>query len=41
MDFKVSRNNKIVIMNFLPNAGSIKLTETGIKEIIGRIYYLI
>jgi uncharacterized SAM-binding protein YcdF (DUF218 family) len=39
VDNKVSRNNEIVIMDFLPDAESLKLTETGIKEGIGRIYY--
>jgi uncharacterized SAM-binding protein YcdF (DUF218 family) len=39
VDNKVSRNNEIVIMDFLPDAESLKLTETGIKEVIGRIYY--
>ncbi len=40
VDYKVSRNNEIVIMDFLPDAESIKLTETGIREIIGRLYYI-
>jgi uncharacterized SAM-binding protein YcdF (DUF218 family) len=38
VDYKVSRNNEIVIMDFLPDAESIKLTETGIREMIGRLY---
>jgi uncharacterized SAM-binding protein YcdF (DUF218 family) len=41
VDNKVSRNNEIVIMDFLPDAESLKLTETGFKEIIGRIFYLV
>jgi uncharacterized SAM-binding protein YcdF (DUF218 family) len=41
MDFKASRNNEIVIMDFLPDAEDLKQTETGIKEIIARIFYLV
>jgi uncharacterized SAM-binding protein YcdF (DUF218 family) len=41
VDYKVSRNNEMVIMDFLPNAESLKLAETGIKEIIGRIFYFV
>ncbi len=40
VDYKVGRNTEIVIMDFLPDVESLKQTETGIKEIIGRIYYL-
>lgn len=41
VDYKVSRNNQLVVMDFLPNAESLKLTDTGIREIIGRIFYLV
>ena len=41
VDYKVGRNNVIVIMDFLPDAENLKLTETGFKEIIGRIFYLV
>jgi uncharacterized SAM-binding protein YcdF (DUF218 family) len=41
VDYKVGRNKEIVIMDFLPDSESIKLTETGIREIIGRLFYLI
>jgi len=42
VDYKVSRNNEIEIMDFLPDAESLKQTETGIRELIGRlIYYFI
>jgi len=40
VDYKVSRNNKIVIMDFLPDAEDLKITEIGIREIIGRLLYL-
>jgi uncharacterized SAM-binding protein YcdF (DUF218 family) len=41
VDYKVSRNNKIVIMDFLPNAQCLEQTETGCREILGRIFYII
>lgn len=41
VDYKVSRNNELVVMDFLPDAESLKLTEIGVKEIIGRIFYLV
>ena len=40
VDYKTNRNYKIVVMDFLVDAESLKLTESGIKEIIGRIFYL-
>lgn len=39
VDYKASRNEIKTIMDFLPSAEGLKLTETGIREIIGRIYY--
>jgi uncharacterized SAM-binding protein YcdF (DUF218 family) len=41
VDYKSERNNKITIFDFLPNANNLELTETGIREIIGRLFYLI
>jgi uncharacterized SAM-binding protein YcdF (DUF218 family) len=41
VDYKANRNNKNTIMNFLPSGTNLELTETSIKEIIGRMYYLI
>ena len=41
VDYKVNRNSEIIVMDFLPNAESLKLTEIGIRELIGRIYYLV
>lgn len=41
MDYKVSRNNKIVVMDFLPAAVSLKLTEMGIRELTGGLYYIL
>jgi uncharacterized SAM-binding protein YcdF (DUF218 family) len=39
LDYKSTRNYKIVIMDFLPDVESLKITETGIREMIGRLYY--
>lgn len=41
VDYKASRNNTTTLMDFLPSAGNIELIETGIREIIGRIFYLV
>ena len=40
VDYNVNRNKVMVVMDLLPNAESLKLTETGIREVIGRLYYL-
>jgi uncharacterized SAM-binding protein YcdF (DUF218 family) len=41
VDFKSERNNKITIIDFLPSANNLELTEIGIREIIGRLFYII
>ena len=41
VDYKASRNNTTTLMDFLPSAINLELTEIGIREIIGRIYYVI
>jgi len=41
VDYKASGNNIITFMDFLPSAVNLELTETGIREIIGRLFYLI
>ena len=41
VNYKSARNSKFTFMNFLPGAGNLELTETGIREIIGRLFYLI
>jgi uncharacterized SAM-binding protein YcdF (DUF218 family) len=40
VDFKTSENNQVKIMDFLPSAGNLELSETGIREIFGRLFYL-
>jgi uncharacterized SAM-binding protein YcdF (DUF218 family) len=39
VDFKVYNNQDINIVDFLPTANSLGVTETGMREIIGRIFY--
>ena len=41
IDYKTNRNSKITFMDFLPSAQNLELSETGIREIIGRLFYLI
>jgi uncharacterized SAM-binding protein YcdF (DUF218 family) len=41
VDYKTSRNNEVTFMDFLPRVINLELTETGIRELIGRVYYLI
>ena len=41
VDYKTSGKSAINVMDFLPSAGNLEMTETGIREIIGRLYYSI
>jgi uncharacterized SAM-binding protein YcdF (DUF218 family) len=41
VDYKASRNNTTTLMDLLPSARNFELTEIGIREIIGRIFYLV
>ena len=41
VDYKSSRESAITVIDFLPSAGNLEMTETGIREIIGRLYYSI
>ena len=41
VDYKIGNNSLITFMDFLPSANSLELSETGFREIIGRIYYII
>ncbi len=41
VDYKTIKYSKLTIMDFLPSAGNLELTETGIREIIGRLFYLV
>ncbi len=41
VDFKSERNKEISIFDFFPSAESLKITETAVREIIGRLFYLV
>jgi uncharacterized SAM-binding protein YcdF (DUF218 family) len=41
VDYKGSKNTKIVLMDFFPITESLELIETGIREALGRIYYFL
>jgi uncharacterized SAM-binding protein YcdF (DUF218 family) len=41
VDYKSERNNKITIIDLLPNAKYLKNTETGLREAIGRFFYFV
>ena len=41
VDYKTGRTKKITIIDFLPSATNLELTETGIREVIGRFYYTV
>ena len=41
VDNKVSGNNQVTFMDFLPSTGNLGLTETGMREVIGRLFYLV
>jgi uncharacterized SAM-binding protein YcdF (DUF218 family) len=41
VDYKSERNKEITILDFLPSADYLKTTEIGIREIIGRLFYLV
>ena len=41
VDYKTAGNSKVTVMDFLPSAGNLAMTESGMREIIGRLYYFI
>jgi uncharacterized SAM-binding protein YcdF (DUF218 family) len=41
VDYKAAENSTITVMDFLPSAGNLAMTESGMREIIGRLFYLI
>jgi len=41
VDYKSERNKENTILDFLPSADYLKTTEIGIREIIGRLFYLV
>jgi uncharacterized SAM-binding protein YcdF (DUF218 family) len=41
VDYMTAGESAITVMDFLPSAGNLGMTETGIREIIGRLFYLV
>ena len=41
VDYKSERNKEIKIIDFLPSSENLKITEIEIREIIGRLFYLV
>ena len=41
VDYKAAGNSTVTVMDFLPSAGNLAMTETGMREIIGRLFYLV
>ena len=41
VDYKSDRNKEVTILDFFPSAENLKITETGIREIVGRLFYLV
>ena len=41
VDYKIGGHSTLTLMNFLPSARNLELTETGIREVLGRLFYLI
>jgi uncharacterized SAM-binding protein YcdF (DUF218 family) len=41
VDYKTGGNKQVKFIDFLPSAANLESTEIGIREIIGRIYYII
>ncbi|MCF8340657.1 MAG: YdcF family protein [Chitinophagaceae bacterium] len=41
LDYKATRNDTTMLMDCLPNAANLELTETGIRKVIGRLFYLV
>ena len=41
VDYKVAGNSKVTLIDLLPSAINLELTETGIRELIGRLFYLV
>lgn len=41
VDYKARENITTTLMDFLPSAGNLELAEIAIRELIGRLYYII
>jgi uncharacterized SAM-binding protein YcdF (DUF218 family) len=41
VDYKTTGKSAITVIDFLPSAGNLELSESGIREIFGRMFYLL
>ena len=41
VDYKTAGNSTVTVMDYLPSAGNLELIETGIRGLLGRLFYLI
>ena len=41
VDYKTAGESEITVIDFLPSAGNLGMTETGMRENLGRLYYFI
>jgi hypothetical protein len=41
VDYKTAGKSSITVIDFLPSAGNLGMTEIGIRELLGRFFYLI
>ncbi len=41
VDYKVMSNKEITVIDFFPSADNLKTTETGFRELLGRLFYFI
>ena len=41
VDYKVMSNKHITIIDFFPSADNLKITETGFRELLGKLFYLV
>ena len=41
VDYKAAGNSTVTDIDFLPSAGNLAMTESGMRELIGRLFYLI
>jgi len=39
VDYKTAVKNETTIMDFLPSTGNLGMTESGMRELIGRLFY--
>ncbi len=39
VDFKTDKNKNLTVIDFLPNSDKLKITDTGIRELLGRLFY--